>query len=95
MQNKISYRFWGAVPPDPLLQRYNPRVSPSPQQILDLPLVCAQKEKKSQENVQSKKLKIILATDYVCVTVYFGYLQCLRWNLYLVIHPFRSLSYPS
>ena len=30
-----------AVPPDPLFQRYNPGVSPSPQQILDLPLRVA------------------------------------------------------
>ena len=38
MHNKIPYSFWGAVPPDLLLQRYSFRISPSPQQILDPPL---------------------------------------------------------
>ena len=35
MQNKTPCSFWGA---QPLLQRYNFRISPSPQQILDPPL---------------------------------------------------------
>ena len=37
---KIKYPIasWGLCPPDPLLQRYNFRISPSPQKILDPPL---------------------------------------------------------
>ena len=33
----------GLSPPDPFLQRYNSRVSPSPQEILDPPLYLSQK----------------------------------------------------